>query len=69
MRPVESLNAISVEVPTAYVVMIRLFVAVNAPVGQLADSITCEGDPLGPPENLGKHYRRSRPEGFEVFTS
>jgi len=62
----ESLDDISVDVPTAYAVMARLLQAAKLSrdaVGRLADLITYEGDPLvRPSEDLWKHYRILRPE-------
>ena len=58
----ESLDDISVDVPTAYAVLARLLLAAklsHGAIGRLADSITYEGDPLvRPSENLWEHYRK-----------
>ena len=62
----ESLEDISVDVPTAYAVMARLLLAAKlsrSAVGRLADSISYEGDPLvRPSENLWNRYRGLDPE-------
>jgi translation initiation factor 4G len=60
------LDDISVDVPTAYVVIARLLLAAKlsyGAIGRLADSITYEGNPLvRPSDKLWKQFRRLRQE-------